>query len=60
MNPRYNGNFNLNIFNNNRRITLMGLSNNVNQRNFSFDDLMGAGAMGGMGGRMWGQQNGVA
>ena len=60
MDPRYNGNFNLNIFNGNRRITLMGLSNNVNQRNFSFDDLMGAGAMGGMGGRMWGQQNGVA
>jgi len=58
--PRYNGNFNLNIFNGDRRITLMGLSNNVNQRNFSFDDLMSAGAMGGMGGRMWGAQNGVA
>lgn len=58
--PRYNGNFNLNIFNGNRRVTLMGLSNNVNQRNFSFDDLMSAGAMGGMGGRYWGAQNGVA
>lgn len=58
--PRYNGNFNLNIFSGNRRITLMGLSNNVNQRNFSFDDLMSAGAMGGMGGRQWGEQRGVA
>lgn len=60
MTPRYNGNFNLNLFNGNRRITLMGLSNNVNQRNFSFDDLMEAGAMGGMGGRRFGQQTGVA
>ncbi|MBO4443763.1 MAG: TonB-dependent receptor [Bacteroidaceae bacterium] len=58
--PRYNTNFNINIFKGNHRITLMGLSNNVNQRNFSFDDLMGAGAMGGMGGRMWGAQTGVA
>jgi hypothetical protein len=58
--PRYNFNFNLNIFNGDRRVTLMGLSNNVNQRNFSFDDLMGAGMMGGMGGRMRGAQNGVA
>ena len=58
--PRYNGNFNLNIFNGDRRITLMGLSNNVNQRNFSFDDLMSAGAMGGMGGRVFAAQNGVA
>ena len=58
--PRYNVNFNLNIFNGDRRITLMGLSNNVNQRNFSFDDLMSAGAMGGMGGRQWGEQHGIA
>jgi len=58
--PRYNVNFNLNIFNGDHRLTLMGLSNNVNQRNFSFDDLMGSGAMGGMGGRRWGAQNGVA
>lgn len=57
---RYNVNFNLNMFNNDRRITLMGLSNNVNQQNFSFDDLMGAGAMGGMGARvMAGQQSGI-
>lgn len=57
---RYNANFNVNVFNDDRRVTVMGLSNNVNQRNFSFDDLMSAGAMGGMGGRMWGAQNGVA
>lgn len=59
MTPRYNGSFNVNIFDGNRRVTLMGLSNNVNQRNFAFDDLMGMGGMG-MGYRVRAAQTGVA
>src|SRR5690606_17032457 len=39
---------NLNIFNGPRRLTLLGLSNNVNQQNFSADDL---GDLGGGGDR---------
>jgi hypothetical protein len=33
---------NLNFFNGDRRISLLGLSNNINQQNFSTDDLLGA------------------
>ncbi|MGF1638894.1 MAG: outer membrane beta-barrel protein [Cyclobacteriaceae bacterium] len=32
---------NVNLFNNDRRISIIGLSNNVNQQNFSSDDLLG-------------------
>lgn len=45
---RYNFGGNVNLFNGDRRITLMGLFNNVNQQNFAIDDLLGA--MGGPGG----------
>ena len=49
----WNGGFNLNVFSGDRRISLLGMSNNVNQQNFSFDDLMSSGGMGGgPGGRM--------
>ena len=60
----WNTGFNLNLFDGNRRISLLGMSNNVNQQNFTFDDLqqsggMGGGMRGGMGNRM-GQQDGVS
>lgn len=38
----YSGGFNANYFNGKRRITLIGMSNNINQQNFSNDDLLGA------------------
>jgi uncharacterized membrane protein YgcG len=47
----------VNVFDGSRRITLIGLANNVNQQNFSSEDLLGVlsaageGAQGGRGGR---------
>ncbi len=41
----YQGSLSMNIFRGDRRITLLGMSNNINQQNFSQDDL--AGIMGG-------------
>jgi hypothetical protein len=38
---RYNGGGAVNVFNGSRRISLIGLTNNVNQQNFAFDDLLG-------------------
>lgn len=38
---RYNAGASLNFFNGNRRVTFLGMTNNVNQQNFSFQDLMG-------------------
>lgn len=60
----WNTGFNLNFFEANRRISLLGMSNNVNQQNFTFDDLqssggMGGGFRGGMGNRM-GSMDGVS
>lgn len=62
---------NVSFFNDARRISLIGLSNNVNQQNFASQDLLGAtsrgnrgggGSRGGGGGGnfMVGQQNGIA
>lgn len=52
---RYKVNGNLNFFNDDRRISVLGMSNNVNQQNFSQEDLAGvmsAGSSGrGRGGR---------
>lgn len=52
---RYKVNGNINFFNDDRRISVLGVSNNVNQQNFSQEDLAGvmsAGASGkGRGGR---------
>ena len=57
----YNGGFNLNVFSGNRRISLLGMSNNVNQQNFTFDDLQSAGGgFGGFGGRMMMRMGGVS
>jgi hypothetical protein len=38
---RYTAGGNINFFNGNRRISVIGLSNNINQQNFSADDLLG-------------------
>ncbi|MGZ5282899.1 MAG: outer membrane beta-barrel protein [Bacteroidia bacterium] len=38
---RYSAGGNINLFKGNRRISLIGLSNNINQQNFSSDDLLG-------------------
>lgn len=67
---RYSAGGNISFFNNARRISLVGLFNNVNQQNFSSQDLLGvsgAGRRGGGGQRgggagnfMVGQQNGIA
>ncbi len=41
---RYQAGVSLNQFNGNRRITLLGISNNINQQNFSMQDLFGGNA----------------
>ncbi len=38
---RYQAGGNINIFNGDQRISLIGLSNNINQQNFSSEDLLG-------------------
>lgn len=47
---RYQAGLTLNYFKNSRRITLLGMSNNINQQNFSMQDLFGSsgGRMGAM------------
>jgi hypothetical protein len=67
---RYSAGGNVSFFNNARRISLVGLFNNVNQQNFSSQDLLGVsgagrrgggGQRGGGGGNFTvGQQNGIA
>lgn len=50
---KYQGGANLNFFDGNRRVSLMAMSNNINQQNFSMDDILGAtgnSGRGGMGG----------
>ncbi|WP_425575759.1 outer membrane beta-barrel protein [Nemorincola caseinilytica] len=49
---RYLAGGNLNIFNGDRRISLLGLTNNINQQNFSSEDILGVsgGSGGGRGG----------
>ena len=59
---RYLSGGNINIFSDDRRISLIGMSNNVNQQNFAIEDLMGvvgsAGGRGGFGGGMRGGSRG--
>lgn len=50
-NDRYIASGNYNSFNGARKVTLLGLSNNVNQQNFSTDDLLGVAGSTGGGGR---------
>ncbi|RYY87795.1 MAG: hypothetical protein EOO15_10875 [Chitinophagaceae bacterium] len=55
-NDRYDASFNLNRFNGNRQISLIGAANNVNKQGFSFNDIVSV--MGGMGGMMRGAGEG--
>ncbi len=54
-NPKYLVGGNINSFRNKQKITLLGLFNNINQQNFSFEDLLGV-TSGGKGGRGNGNQ----
>lgn len=60
----WNAGFNLNVFNGNSRTSLLGMTNNVNQTNFSFEDMAAAGGMmmrpGRDGGGGWGSPSGVS
>lgn len=52
---RYTAGGNVNFFGGERRISVLGLSNNINQQNFSIQDILGAtSGGGGMMGRMMG------
>ena len=42
---------NINIFNKDSRLSVLGLFNNINQQNFSFEDILGVAGSGGGGGR---------
>lgn len=57
-NERYAAGGNVNIFNKNRRINLLGLFNNVNQQNFSADDLLGVSGQANQGGARGGRPAG--
>ena len=48
-NPKYLAGGNFNSFRNKQKITVLGLFNNINQQNFSFEDLLGVNS--GKGGR---------
>jgi len=52
LDDRYSAGGNINFFNGARRISIIGMSNNVNQQNFSSDDMLGvSGGLGGGGRR---------
>ena len=55
---RYKVSGNVNFFNEDRRISLLGMSNNVNQQNFSQEDLAGVMSSGASGKRRGGGRNG--
>ncbi|MDN3204335.1 outer membrane beta-barrel protein [Algoriphagus sediminis] len=57
---RYTGGGSINLFSGDRRFSILGLFNNVNQQNFSSQDLAGvnANASGGGGRRRWGRGGG--
>lgn len=58
-NDRYNVGGNVNIFKGDARISLIGMSNNVNQQNFSSEDILGVlGSSGGRGGMRGGPGGG--
>ena len=62
---RFSAGTNLNFFDGNRRISVLGQSNNINQQNFSSQDLLGVssgggGMGGGMGGGGMGRMMGMA
>ena len=45
-NPKYLVGGNINSFHNKQRVSLIGLFNNINQQNFSFEDLLGVSSSG--------------
>ena len=49
---KFNLGGNVNIFQGSSRVSVIGLFNNVNQQNFSFEDILGVTGGGGMGGGM--------
>ena len=51
---RYESGANFNYFKGNKKITLLAMSNNINQQNFAFQDLFSATGGGGQGGMMRG------
>ena len=51
---KYNLGGNINIFQGNHRVSVIGLLNNVNQQNFSFEDILGVNGGGGGGGHRGG------
>ncbi len=55
---RYWGGGNLNFFNNDQRLSVIGLANNINQQNFSTQDILGVTGGGGGGGRRGGGSRG--
>ncbi len=63
---KYKGGITINSFKGNRRLTFLSQINNINEQNFSFEDLMGStggagnrgGGMGGMGGNRGGMGGG--
>lgn len=57
-NERYSGGGNINIFDKQRRITLIGMTNNINQQNFSSQDLTGIAATTPQGTGMFGGRGG--
>ena len=59
-NHKYNVGGNLNLFHGTSRVSVIGLFNNVNQQNFSFEDILGVtGGGGGHGGPGHGRGRGV-
>ena len=63
-NHKYNVGGNVNLFHGSSRVSVIGLFNNVNQQNFSFEDILGvsggSGGRGGVGALMVRPQSGVA
>jgi hypothetical protein len=54
----YRESLNLNLFNDDQRITILGLTNNVNEQNFSSEDLLGMMSGGAFGGGFGGGRGG--
>jgi hypothetical protein len=57
-NDRYAAGGNVNIFNKDRKINIIGLFNNINQQNFSGDDLLGVTGQANQGGMRGGRPGG--
>jgi hypothetical protein len=55
---KYKGGFTTNIFKGDRRISVLAQSNNINEQNFSSEDLVGAMGSSGSGGRGGGRRGG--